>query len=109
MKKTRQGKILSHTSEHIWRKIYHLTPAIPDEDYGLDATAPNATSQQQLHDICKEFLKSLSVSDTRAAELAAATADQDVSPNSLWQRLHSVWLTASSFATAVQQRSNFEK
>ena len=84
-------------------KKYHLTPAIPDEDYG-----PDATSQQQLHDICKEFLKSLSVSDTRAAELAAATADQDVSPNSLWKRLRSVWLKASSFATAVKRRSNFE-
>ena len=70
-------------------------------------TASDATSQQ-LHDICKEFLKSLSVSDTRAAELAAATADQDVSPNSLWKRLRSVWLKASSFATAVKRRSNFE-
>jgi len=51
----------------------------------------------------------LSVSDTRAAELAAANASQDVSPNSLWQRLRSVRLTALSFATAVKQRSNFEK
>jgi len=56
-------------------KKYHLTPATPDEDY-----RPDATSQQQLHDICKKTLKSLSVSNTRAPELAAATADQDVSP-----------------------------
>ena len=64
-------------------KKYHITPAIPDEDHGPDATAPDITSQQNLHDICKEFLKSLCVSDVKAAELAAATADQDVSPNSL--------------------------
>ena len=72
-------------------KKYHITPAIPDEDYGPDATAPDITSRQNLHDIC-EFLKSLYVSDAKAAELAAATADQDVSPNSLWQRLQSVQL-----------------
>ena len=90
-------------------KKYHITPAIPDEDYGLDATAPDITSQQNLHDICKEFLKSLCVIDVKAAELAAATTDQDVSPNSLWQRLWSVQLTASSFATVVKRRSKFEK
>ena len=90
-------------------KKYHLTPAIPDEDYGPDATTPDITSQQQLHDICKEFLKSLCVTDTKAAELAAVTADQDVDPNSLWQRLRSVRLTASSFATVVKRRSKYEK
>ena len=39
------------------------------------------------------------LSDVKAAELAAATTDQNVSPNSLWQRLRSV----------VKHRSKFEK
>ena len=30
------------------------------------------------------------INDAKAAKLAAATADQGVSPNSLWQRLQSV-------------------
>jgi len=38
-------------------KKYHLAPVIADEDYGPDATALDITSQQQLHDICKDFLK----------------------------------------------------
>ena len=29
-------------------KKYHITPAIPDEDYGPDATAPDITSQQKI-------------------------------------------------------------
>ena len=95
----------SYKRAHLEKK-YHITP---DEDYGPDATAPDITSQQNLHDICKKFLKSLCVSDAKAAELAAATANQDVSPNSLWQRLRSVQLTASSFATVVKRRSKFEK
>ena len=78
-------------------KKYHTTPAIPDEDYGPDATAPDITSQQNLHDICTEFLKFLCVSDAKAAELAAATADQDVSPNSLWQK--ALECAANSFIT----------
>ena len=98
----------SYKRVHLEKK-YHITPPIPDEDYGPDATAPDITSQQNLHDICKEFLKSLCVSDAKAAELAAATANHDVSPNSLWQRLRSVQLTASSFAPVVKRRSKFEK
>jgi len=65
-----------------WEK-YHLIPTIVDEDYGPDATVLDITSQQQFHDICKDFLESLYVTDTKAAEFAIATADQDVSPNSL--------------------------
>jgi len=40
-------------------KKYHLKPVIADKDYGPDATAPNLTTQSELQDICKEFLKSL--------------------------------------------------
>ena len=79
--KTRENSE-SYKRAHLEKK-YRITP---DEDYG-----PDITSRQNLHDIC-EFLKSLYVSDAKAAELAAATADQDVSPNSLWQRLRSVQL-----------------
>jgi len=88
---------------------YHLEPAIADKDYGPDATAPNLTTQSELRDICREFLKSLQVTETRAAELAQSTSDQDPAPNSLWQRLRSVQLTASKFGTIIKCQSMFEK
>jgi len=91
------------------QKKYHLEPAIADKDYGPDATAPNLTTQSELRDICKEFLKSLQATETRAAELARSTSDQDPAPNSLWQRLRSVWLTASKFGTIIKCQSKFEK
>ena len=54
-------------------------------------------------------MKSLKVTETHAAELTKSTADQDLSPNSLWQRLRSVRLTASNFASIIKHQSNFEK
>ena len=57
------------------QKKYNLQPAIADKDYGPEATAPNLTTQSELHDICKEFLKSLQVTETHVAELAKSTAD----------------------------------
>jgi len=41
--------------------------AIVDKDYGPDATAPNLTTQSELRVICKEFLKSLQVTETHVA------------------------------------------
>jgi len=58
--------------------------------------------------MCKEYLKSLQVTEGRVAELAKSTA-QDPSPNSLWQRLQSVQLTASNFGSIVKRQSKFEK
>jgi len=95
----------SYKRAHLGKNIIlHQQLQMKTMDQMLDIT-----SQQQLHDICKDFLESLCITDTKAAELAVATADQDVSPNSLWQRLQSVQLTASSFATVVKRRSKFEK
>ena len=59
------------------QKKYNLQPAILDKDYGPEATAPSLITQSELHNICKEFLKSLQVTDIRATELAKSTADQD--------------------------------
>ena len=91
------------------QKKYNLQPAITDKDYGPEATAPNLTTQSELRDICKEFLKSLQVTEIHVAELAKSTADKDPAPNSLWQRLRSVWLTASKFSTIIKRQSKFEK
>jgi len=100
----------SETYKHArLQKKYNLQPAIPDKDYGPLATTPSNTSQSELYDICKEYLKSLQVTEARAAELAKSTADQDPSPNSLWQRLRSVRLTASKFGSIVKRQSKFEK
>ena len=89
-------------------KKYHLAPAIADEDYGPDATASDITSQQHLHDICKDFLEFLCFTDTKAAELAVGTADHGVSPNSLWHRLRRVWLMVNNFLICYCG-SKFEK
>jgi len=86
MKRIQLEKLQKLTSVLVYRRN-NLQPAIPDKDYGLLATTPSKISQSELYDICKEFLKSLQVTEAHAAELAKSTADQDPSPNSLWQTL----------------------
>ena len=100
----------SETYKHArLQKKYNLQPAIPDKDYGPLATTPSNISQLELYDICKEYLKSLQVTEARVAELGKSTADQDPSSNSLWQRLRNVRLTASKFGFIVKRQSKFEK
>ena len=55
-------------------RLYHLTPATTDADYGPEAITPTtSTSEEDLKHICNEYILSLQVIVNQASELTRAT------------------------------------